>query len=60
MVAAPARRELVRWMKEKGLSERGALRVMRMSASALRYEPQPDHNVELREKIVALAQRHRR
>jgi hypothetical protein len=26
----------------------------------LRYEPQPDQNVELQERIVALAQRHRR
>ena len=47
-------------MTGKGLSERRALRIVRMSASALRYEPQPDHNAELREKIVALAQRHRR
>jgi putative transposase len=31
-----------------------------MSASALRYEPAPDCNVELRESILALAQRHRR
>lgn len=31
-----------------------------MSASALRYVPEPDRNVELKEKIVALAQRHRR
>jgi transposase InsO family protein len=31
-----------------------------MSASSLRYEPRPDRNVELRARIVALAQRHRR
>ena len=31
-----------------------------MSASALRYEPRPDRNTELRQRIVALAQRHRR
>jgi len=31
-----------------------------MSASALRYQPRPDHNQALRERIVALAQRHRR
>lgn len=60
MVAAPARRELVRWMQTKGLSERHGLRVMRMSASALRYEPRPDRNPVLRQRIVALAQRHRR
>lgn len=60
MVTAPARRELVRWMGTRGLSERRALAVMDMSASSLRYEPRPDQNVALRARIVALAQRHRR
>jgi transposase InsO family protein len=31
-----------------------------MSASALRYQPRPDRNGELRQRIVQLAQRHRR
>lgn len=31
-----------------------------MSASAFRYQPRPDRNQGLRERIVALAQRHRR
>jgi transposase-like protein len=31
-----------------------------MSASALRYEPAADRNCALKEKIIALAQRHRR
>jgi transposase InsO family protein len=60
VVSAPARRELVRWMHGKGLSERRALTVMRMSASALRYQCRPDRNVDLRAQIVTLAQRHRR
>ncbi|WP_447781228.1 IS3 family transposase [Stenotrophomonas riyadhensis] len=60
LVTAPARRLLVRSMVEKGLSERRALTVVRMSASALRYEPRADRNVELREQIAALAHRHRR
>lgn len=60
MVSAPARREQVRYMAGKGLSERRALRVVGMSASALRYTPRPDRNVELREQIQALAHRHRR
>ena len=47
-------------MRTKGLTERRCLAVVGMSASSLRYEPRPDRNVELREKIVALAQRHRR
>ena len=42
------------------MSERRALAVVRMSASALRYMPRPDANGELRERILALAQRHRR
>jgi len=60
MVSAPARREQVRYMASKGLSERHALRVVGMSASALRYTPRADRNVELREQIQALAHRHKR
>lgn len=59
-MSAPARRELIGWMSSKGLSERAALRVIKMSASALRYRPRDDRNAELRAKILALAQRHRR
>jgi len=59
-VTAPARRELVRWMQTRGLSERRCCRLLGMSASALRYEPRADRNTELRQKIVAIAQRHRR
>lgn len=47
-------------MTAKGLSERRSLRVIGMSASALRYQPRPDRNGALRDRIVALAQRHRR
>jgi transposase InsO family protein len=47
-------------MQARGLTERRALRIIGMSASALRYVPAPDRNVELRESILALAQRHRR
>ena len=47
-------------MTTRGLSERHSLQVVGMSASALRYQPRPDRNGALREKIVALAQRHRR
>ena len=60
MVTAPSRRALVRDMVSRGLSERRALAVVRMSASAYRYQPGPDRNVELRERIVALAQRYKR
>ncbi len=60
MVTAPAKRELVRWMVTRGLSERRCLGLVGMSASALRYEPRTDRNQALREQIVALAQRHRR
>lgn len=60
MVKAPARREVVRHMADRGLSERHALRIVGMSASAYRYQPAPDRNLALREQIVALAHRHRR
>lgn len=60
MVTAPERRNLVRWMTSKGQTERRSLQVIGMSASALRYQPREDRNVELRARIVALAQRHRR
>jgi transposase InsO family protein len=60
VVKAPARRELVRHMADRGLSERHALRIIGMSASAYRYQPAPDRNETLRNEIVALAHRHRR
>src|SRR6187399_329145 len=43
-----------------GLSERRALTVVQMSAAALRYVPRPDPDPSLRDRIVALAHRHRR
>jgi putative transposase len=60
VVKAPAHREVVRALSERGLSERHALRIVGMSASAYRYQPEPDRNVTLREQILALAHRHRR
>ena len=54
MVNAPARRTLVRDWVERGLSERRALAVVRMSPSAYRYAPCPDRNIELRQQILAL------
>ena len=60
MVSAPARRELVCQMIDKGLSERRSLAVAGMSASAYRYATRPDRNGELRQRILALAQRHKR
>jgi transposase InsO family protein len=60
VVSAPARRELVRQIMDKGLSERRSLAVAGMSASAYRYATRPDRNVELRQRILALAQRHKR
>ena len=60
VVSAPAKRELVRHMMISGLSERRFLRIIGMSARALRYEPAADRNCVLKEKIIALAQRHRR
>ena len=47
-------------MVTHGLSERRALMVVQMSAASLRYVGRPDRNAALRERIVALAHRHRR
>jgi len=44
----------------KGLSERRSLRVADMSPSAFRYQPQPDRNASLKEKIITSGQRRRR
>ena len=59
-MTAPARREVVRTLTEQGLSERHARRIVAMSASSLRYQPASDRNIALRERIKALAYRHRR
>ena len=47
-------------MVTRGFSERRALRVVHMSASALRYVPRADPDPSLRDRIVALAHRRRR
>ncbi len=60
MVSAPSRRELVRHLVGKGLSERRSLRLTGMSPSSFRYQPATDCNATLKAKIIALAQRHRR
>lgn len=60
MVSAPSRRDLVRYLIDNGLSERRSLRVMGMSPSSFRYQPVADRNSALKERIIALAQRHRR
>lgn len=60
MVKASTRREVARALISYRLSERHALRIVGMSASAYRYQPVPDNNQALREQILALAHRHRR
>jgi hypothetical protein len=60
MVSAPDRRELVRYLVGRELRERRSLAIGGVSASAYRYEPRPDRNVELGEMICALANRHKR
>src|SRR3954454_3663447 len=47
-------------MVTRGLSERRALIVVHMSAASVRYMPRPDPDPSLRDRIVALAHRHRR
>jgi hypothetical protein len=47
-------------MVTRGLSERRALTVVHMSAAALRYVRRPDPDPTMRDRIIALAHRHRR
>lgn len=47
-------------MVTQGLSERRPLTVAHMSTATLRYMARPDPDPALRERIVALAHRHRR
>lgn len=47
-------------MQDQGLSQRQRLRMVGMSASALRHRPQPDRNAELKAKLVHFAHRYRR
>jgi len=54
------RRALVRQWMQRGASERRALATIGMSASVLRYVRRADRNVELSERILALAYRHKR
>ena len=60
MTAVAARREVVRQLQERSLSERQALRLVGMSASTLRYQPRDDGNGRLRERLTELAGQHRR
>ena len=60
IVAVAARREVVRQLQDRGLSERQALRLVGMSASTLRYQPRDDGNGRLRERLTELAGQHRR
>ena len=47
-------------MMDLGLSERSLMLVIGMSASTDHYKPAEDRNGALKDKISALAQRHRR
>ena len=57
-MAVAARREVVRELQERGLSERQALRLVGMSPSTLRYATRDDG--KLRERLKELAGQHRR
>ena len=57
-MSAPSRRDLVRYLIDKGLSERRSLHFVDMSPSSFRYRPATDRNAALKEKIVTLAQHH--
>lgn len=50
----------MRHLVGRGLSEQRSLAVLRISASASRCAPRRYRNVDLRARILALAQRHKR
>lgn len=50
-----ARREVVRQLKKRGLSERQALKLVGMSPSTLRYQPRDGGNGRLRARPAASA-----
>lgn len=60
MSAVAAKRECVRQLQSRGLSERRALKLLDMSSSVLRYVPRGDGNAALRERLKELAGQHRR
>ena len=60
MTAVAAKRECVRQLQAKGLSERQACRLVGISTSVLRYQPRTDGNETLRERLKELAGQHRR
>jgi putative transposase len=59
-MAVAARRECVRQLQDKGLSERQACRLVGISTSVLRYQARPDGSQFLRERLKQLAGQHRR
>lgn len=59
-MAVAARRECVRALQTRGLSERAARRLAGVSSSVLRYVQRDDGNAELRERLNMLAGQHRR
>jgi hypothetical protein len=60
VIAVAARRAVVLQLRDRGLSERQALRLVGMSASCMRYRPASDRNDRLRQRLKALAGQHRR
>lgn len=59
-MAVAARRQCVKQLQWKGLSQRRALALMDMSASVLRYEPRGQDDRVLRNRLKELAAQHRR
>jgi putative transposase len=60
MVTRQARREAVRVLVARGVSQRRACLLLGVPRATWAYQPRPDHNAALREEIRALAARHPR
>jgi hypothetical protein len=55
VIAVAARRAVVLELRDRGLSERQALRLVGVSASCMRYQPADDRNDRLRQRLKELA-----
>lgn len=60
MVTAPQRREGVRFLKKRGMSERKSAKEVRISRSSLKYTPRPSRDLELVERIKKVTRKKKR
>ena len=60
MVTTSERRQAVKFLKERGVSERRSCGLVRLSRSGLRYRARQSQDGELEQKLRTIARRHKR